>query len=237
MSSRETSPPLEVAPRAPSPERLGIDIWFLSEAERGQTNSKNSKSPAPKQGFARIPTTSEMRTVLSNIRAAVPLFKDAARSAFLPLPRKEVLDPDATQHQVEEEIVSVPETTSVINHSNPYIGQARPEAKYRFRTLVRSPLAMTLPLTAADLDREIEPPSKHDWLTLYLATLALLIWAAVIYSALDRGLVTKVWENGLNWRVLPGALTDPARTWAVADDVLGVAGVCNGGVCQWTPLV
>ncbi|BEJ12451.1 hypothetical protein CspHIS471_0209110 [Cutaneotrichosporon sp. HIS471] len=236
MSSRETSPPLEVAPRAPSPERLDIDMWFLSEAERGQTNSKNSNPTPPIQGFARLPTTNEIRTVFSNIRAAAPLFKDAAKSAFLPLPNKEVFDPDVT-HQIEEETESIPETASALNHFNPYIAQDRPEAKHRFRTIVRSPLALTLPLTAADLDREIEPPSKHDWLTLYLATLALFIWAAVIYSALDKGLVNEVWKTGVNWRVLPAALTDPVRTWAVADDVLGIAGVCNGGVCQWTPLV
>jgi hypothetical protein len=219
--SRESSPPLEVTP-LPAPtalDRLGLDMWFMvSDVERAEP----PKTPVQADPLVHLPSGAEVRAALAQLRAAAPLLRGAARAAFLPLPRKEVLDPDAIPDPE-------PSATTTQIH-NPYL----PEKRFR---IARSPLALSLPLTAADLDREIEPPGRHDWLTLYLATLALFIWAAVLFTALDSGLVAQVWAEGFNWRVLPAAITDPVRTWAVVDDVVGIAGVCNGGVCQWTPLV
>ncbi|CAK9784625.1 hypothetical protein CC85DRAFT_282945 [Cutaneotrichosporon oleaginosum] len=229
--SRESSPPLELAP-PPSLDRLDLDMWFL-DPERAEPMSKTSAiDPAL---LSRLPSGAEVRAALAHLKAAAPFIKSAARSAFLPFPTKEVLDPDDIPEPTLE--LAPPqrcesETTARTPH-NPYL----PEPKHRFRTLARSPLALSLPLTAADLNEEIEPPSRHDWLTLYLATLALFIWVAVLYTALDSGMLADVWAEGFNWRMLPAALTDPVRTWAVVDDVIGVAGVCTGGVCQWTPLV
>ncbi|GMK54151.1 hypothetical protein CspeluHIS016_0107370 [Cutaneotrichosporon spelunceum] len=308
---RERSPPLEFAPRAPSPDHLDPFTWFLPDAQRGEHTSKptgafNSKPigaftlptdavvratraaitpfrpafpllkamaqtvfiPLPVKDIGTGTTTAvepipaeivaecasklvvavftlstdagvrATRAAITHLRSAGPHLKTMALSAFLPLPEK---IGSAAVELIQVEIVTATAIAgaSALSHLNPYLPPGVAELKNRFGRLGRSPLALSLPLTAADLDlnREIEPMSRHDWLTLYLSTLALLIWGAVVFSALDKGLITEVWKQGINWRVLPNAITDPVRTWAVVDDVAGIGGVCTGGVCQWTPLL
>lgn len=239
-----------------------------SDAERGAANKKMSgSSPTPmeiglsrsrslsprlggpdhkSQGGFNLTLPNGIGCLFDTLQPALKLLKQLKKSAFLPLPEAEDLDDEGksefgsvtvTSKRSDLELEKKMAQGGTALSSSPNTSTSTNLFGSRRRR--RSPLALTLPLTASDLV-VTEPPTAQDCFTVYLATLALLIWAAVLYLVLDSGsgIVADLWAEGFDWRVATLALTGASvPTWAVTDDVLGIAGVCNGGVCQWTPLV
>lgn len=140
----------------------------------------------------------DLLDVLHGVQTAIQPFAEAA---FLPLP-------DRIRTPAGQE-----------GCGNPYLPTTRPSttrswawasAPSKTRSWT-SPPAMLLPLSKSDFAE-----SSGEWVTAYLASLALFVWAAVLWFVVRRGLVGELWSWGE---------MDVVGMWEVADEVLGFAGL------------
>lgn len=232
---RLTSPPLEMAPPTPpvTPlfKHLPLDMWSHSpshDSHGSYVDVERNLCEGNALGLTLVPPPERRVAPLSPLALALDLPFSLPLSQLMSDFAKDVHDAlrgvqETLQPFTEAAFLPLPDRIRTQagqeRCDNPYLPTTRPStprswtwpsAPSKTRSWA-SPPSMLLPLSKADFAE-----SSGEWVTAYLASLALFIWAAVLWFVVRRGLVGELWSWGE---------MDVVGMWEVADEVLGFAGL------------